>query len=191
MCRECFPRHRLRRKPLVSDSGMHHGTCIMHVPWCMSGSLTRGGRKTVPGIPGACATCNLRIWQEAHESMCRVHYGCCWSSLMMRNTSVEHTSSWGAFLQPNRIFVFWLKSYWSLFLRVQLPVSQHLFMQWLGTVQVTSHYLDKWWPSSLTFICTIRLQAYTPGTCVTNTKRLLAESLADAKTSANHSQAFC
>ena len=30
-------------KPLVSDPGMHHGTCVTHVSWCMSGSLTRGG----------------------------------------------------------------------------------------------------------------------------------------------------
>ena len=22
---------------------MHHGTCVTHMPWCMSGSLTRGG----------------------------------------------------------------------------------------------------------------------------------------------------
>ena len=43
-CRGRFPRHRLKRKPLVSDPGMHHGTCVTHVPWCMSGSLTRGGR---------------------------------------------------------------------------------------------------------------------------------------------------
>ena len=35
---------------------MHHGTCVAHVPWCMSGSLTRGGGENVPGIPGACAT---------------------------------------------------------------------------------------------------------------------------------------
>ena len=34
-----------------------------HVPWCMSGSLTRGGGKDVPSIPGACAN---RIWQVAH-----------------------------------------------------------------------------------------------------------------------------
>ena len=27
-----------------------------HVPWCMSGLLTRGGGENVPGIPGACAT---------------------------------------------------------------------------------------------------------------------------------------
>ena len=43
-CRERFPRHQLQRKPLVSNPGMHHGTCVVHVPWCMSGSLTRGGR---------------------------------------------------------------------------------------------------------------------------------------------------
>ena len=57
--RECFPRHRLQRKPLVSDTGMHHGTCVTHVPWCMSGSLTRRGRENVPGIPGACTTRNF------------------------------------------------------------------------------------------------------------------------------------
>ena len=28
--------------PLVSDPGMHHGTCVMHVPWCIPGSLTSG-----------------------------------------------------------------------------------------------------------------------------------------------------
>ena len=26
----------------VSDPDMHHGTCVMHVPWCMPGSLTSG-----------------------------------------------------------------------------------------------------------------------------------------------------
>ena len=36
-CRESFPRHWLQRKCLVSDPSMHH------VPWCMSGSLARGG----------------------------------------------------------------------------------------------------------------------------------------------------
>ena len=44
MCRECrerFPHHRVQRKPLVSDPGMHHGTCITHLPWCMSGYASR------------------------------------------------------------------------------------------------------------------------------------------------------
>ena len=58
-CRERFPRHRLHRKPLVSDPGMHHDTCVTHVPWCMSGSLTRGGGGNVPGTPGACTTRNF------------------------------------------------------------------------------------------------------------------------------------
>ena len=61
-----FPRRRFQRKPLVSDPDMHHGTCVTHVPWCMSGSLTCGDGENVPGIP-ACASTNLRIWQEAHE----------------------------------------------------------------------------------------------------------------------------
>ena len=59
-CRERFPRHRLQRKPPVGDPGMHHGTCVMHVPWCMSGSLTRSDGENVPGIPGACAIRNFK-----------------------------------------------------------------------------------------------------------------------------------
>ena len=59
MRRERFPHYRLQRKPLVRDPGMHHGTCMMHVPWCMSGSLTCGCGENIPGIPGACATRNF------------------------------------------------------------------------------------------------------------------------------------
>ena len=70
-CRERFSRHWLRRKPLVSDPAMHHGTCVTHVPWCMSVSLTRGGGENVPGLPGACATRNftnlLRGSWKSHE----------------------------------------------------------------------------------------------------------------------------
>ena len=62
-----FPRRRFQMKPLVSDPGMHHGTCVTHVPWCMSGSLTCGDGENVPGIPGACAPTILHIWQEAHD----------------------------------------------------------------------------------------------------------------------------
>ena len=58
-CRERFIRHQFQRRSLVSDPGMHHGTCVAHVPWCMSGSLTRGCVENVPGIPGSCATHNL------------------------------------------------------------------------------------------------------------------------------------
>ena len=54
-----FPRHRFQRKPLVIDPDMHHGTCVKHVPWCMSGSITNDGGENVPSIPGACATRNF------------------------------------------------------------------------------------------------------------------------------------
>ena len=66
-CLERFPHRRLQRKPPVSNPGMHHGTCVTHVPWCMSGSLTLGGGENVPGIPSACAPAILRIWYEARE----------------------------------------------------------------------------------------------------------------------------
>ena len=58
-CRERFLRHRFQTKPLVSDRDMHHGTCVTHVMWCMSRSLTWGGRANVPGILSACATRNF------------------------------------------------------------------------------------------------------------------------------------
>ena len=63
-----FPCCRLQRKLLVSDPGMHHGTCVTHVPWCMSGLLACDGGVNVPGILGACAPAIFRIWQEAHGS---------------------------------------------------------------------------------------------------------------------------
>ena len=51
-CQERFP-----PPPRVSDPDMHHGTCVTHVPWCMSGSLTSGflwnrlRGKTFPAFP--------------------------------------------------------------------------------------------------------------------------------------------
>ena len=65
-CRERFPTRRLQRKSIVSDPGMHHGTCVTHVPWCISGSLTCGGGGNVPGIPGACALAILCTWEDTH-----------------------------------------------------------------------------------------------------------------------------
>ena len=76
-----FPRRRFQRKPLVSDPGMHHGTCVTHVPWCMSGSLTCGDGENVPGIPRACAPRTLRIWQEAHWQ------GCCHKLILAPNAA--------------------------------------------------------------------------------------------------------
>ena len=44
-----------------------------------------------------------------------------------------------------KIFEFRLRFRWNLFLRVQLPTSQHWFRLWLGAGQVTSHCLNKCW----------------------------------------------
>ena len=72
------------KETVVSDPGMHPGTCVTHVPWCMSGSLTCGSGENAPGIPGACTTRNVTYlvrdpWQLflAHTSsnlMCP-HFG--------------------------------------------------------------------------------------------------------------------
>ena len=84
-----FPRHRLQRKPLVSNPDMHHGTCVTHVPWCMSGSLTRGGGENVPGIPGACANLNIfGIWQEARGDFAHASYH---ATQVSRNSNETNT----------------------------------------------------------------------------------------------------
>ena len=54
------------------------------------------------------------------------------------------------------ILYFFFKFRWSWFLRVQLTKSQHWFRKWLGADQATSHYLNQWWPTSLTHICGTR-----------------------------------
>ena len=59
---EC--RERFSRPPRVSKPDMHHGTCIMYIPWCMPRSLISGflwsrWREYVPGITGACANRNF------------------------------------------------------------------------------------------------------------------------------------
>ena len=43
------------------------------------------------------------------------------------------------------LFQFYLKFHRSLFLRTQLTIWQHWFRYWLGTIQVTGHYLNQWW----------------------------------------------
>ena len=62
--------HRFQRKPLVSDPGMHHDTCVTHVPWRMSGLLTRGSGENAPGIPGACTTRNLTYLSRGPLNAC-------------------------------------------------------------------------------------------------------------------------
>ena len=44
-----------------------------------------------------------------------------------------------------KMFEFWLKFHWRLFLRFQLTINHPWFRWWLGGHQATSHYLNKWW----------------------------------------------
>ena len=54
--------------PQVGDPGMHHGTCVTHVPWCMPRSLTssflwnRRRAKPFPAFPAHAQPAILRIW---------------------------------------------------------------------------------------------------------------------------------
>ena len=69
-CRERFP---------LTDIDMHHGTCVTHVPWCTSGSLTiwflgSWCRRKLSQHSRACATLNFPylvrgpwpIWKKRH-----------------------------------------------------------------------------------------------------------------------------
>ena len=76
-CLERFPRHRLQRKPLVSDPGM-------------SGSLTGGGGENVPSFPSACATCDFTYlaWIPCYKArFCGQRKG-------MRNDSIHVSRSY-------------------------------------------------------------------------------------------------
>ena len=82
-----FSRHRHQRKPQVSDSGMHHGTSVTHVPWYMLGSLTPNEGENGPGIPGACATRNFTClvngpWVDINTDWGTIHLQWIISKLM-------------------------------------------------------------------------------------------------------------
>ena len=133
-----FPRRRFQRKLLVSDPGMHHGTCVTHVPWCMSGSLTCGDGENVPGIPGACAPAILRIWQEAHSI--QLHYVGFTNGTIILNAM--------NFLWWRKLMLIYLyncckkvNSLWAGDAIYLLDLSQHWLRSWLVP----------WWHQSLTW----------------------------------------
>ena len=76
-------------KSIVSDPSMHHGTCVTHVPWCMWGSLTRGGGEKVPGIPGRCATRNFTYLVRGPRMNNGCQVGVFWDEIV-QNGHVDH-----------------------------------------------------------------------------------------------------
>ena len=73
---------------------MHHGTCVTHVPWCMSGSLTRGGGETFPAFTVHAQPAILQIWQEARGQclgLCHLTPTRChpWSTIRSDNRNYQ------------------------------------------------------------------------------------------------------
>ena len=115
-----FSRHRLLRKPPVSDPDMHHGTYITQVPWCMSGTPNRGGGEK---FPAHAQPANLRIWQEAH-----------WAS-----ARAQAEAMWAIYLHcPGQ---------WTQAIRVQLATLDllNVWIYCLGLFGIRNHLRNWWW----------------------------------------------
>ena len=78
------------------------------------------------------------LWYSSNGNAYLTHWG---REKMdaISQTTFSNAFSWMKMLEYR------LKFHWSLFLRVQLTISQHWFRQWLGALQATSHYLKQWW----------------------------------------------
>ena len=128
------PRRRFQREQLVSDPGMPHGTCVTHVPWCMSGSRTRGVGENVPGIPGACAHAILAIWQEARthfEAISPMHSpadarkGCIRSLSLTENSARIRTIKNDIVLAGTSACAHWLQVYITISI-INAPLSTRI-----------------------------------------------------------------
>ena len=64
---------------------MHHGTCVTHVSWCMSGSLTRGGEETFRTFP---AYVQPAIYVSGKNSMARLTFMMKGTSMITKQTSL-------------------------------------------------------------------------------------------------------
>ena len=145
------------KESLVSDPGMHHGTCVTHVPWCESGSLTRGDGENVPGLPGACATRNFvylvrgPCWRTlCGLSLIFLHDGVI--SFTMTRYSVRFI---GVFRRPTFIFGTWHIPKTIL----NLPNQRGYLVKELmnDTPQTSSSYNYKFrW--EITLMCLLRLE---------------------------------
>ena len=72
------------KETVVSNTDMHHGTCLTHGAWWMSGSLTTATGKTFPAFPAHVQPTILLIWQEAHWWMTFTSFllNCLWSDII-------------------------------------------------------------------------------------------------------------
>ena len=122
---------------------MHHGTCVTHVSWCMSGSLTCGGRENVPRIPDECATrtlamrnprllmpsplCHLHIWHWAGRIPWPLFPQKSFSTISVLAVFIKNTVTLKYIL--NIIYMF---NIWSHEVKVTYRASQHPFLNELN-----------------------------------------------------------
>ena len=92
----------------------------------------------------------LLCWHSPWFGSVLTHWG--WDKM----AAFSHTTFSKAFSWMKN-YEFRFKFHWSLFLRVQFPISELWFRKWLGTKQATSHYLNQWWPSLLMHIYVTQL----------------------------------
>ena len=72
--------------PRVSNPDMHHGTCVTHVPWCMSGSLTRGflwSRWRGKRSRHYRRMCNLQFYVSGKRPIAWIRFPHYWSFLVL------------------------------------------------------------------------------------------------------------
>ena len=135
---------------------MHHGTCVTHVPWCMSGSLVPDGGENVPGIPGACAPAIFSYLARGPSPCCcpNKHWGRDKMAAILQTT-------FSNLFHSVVIVVFWLMfHWWHLFPQIKnMPIY---YMKTLATEAVISGR-DKWLHP--TEYCGMQLQIPVWDTC--------------------------
>ena len=99
-----------------------------------------GGQMNIAGSPRP--SHNIWHWMRAKEIKTRLTHLPLDKMAAISQAIFSDAFSW------MKIFIFWSKFHWNLFLRVQLTITQH-FVPSL----VPSHYLNQCWPDSLTHIC--------------------------------------
>ena len=90
------------------------------------------------------STCPF-FWNETLNSRLFTH--------LSRDKMANSLHTFSNVLSWMKIFLLWFKYHWNSLPMVQLKMIQHHFRKWLGANQVTSHYLNQWWPSFVMHIC--------------------------------------
>ena len=124
----CFSKMAIMSGPLLKPM-MHYGNWHTDTVKCLSITMFNTLR------PG-------QNWSYfAHDTFKCIFF----NTLRPRQNGRHFQMTFSNAISWMKIDEFRLRFHWSLFQRFQLTIFQHWFGQWLGAVQVTSHYLNQWW----------------------------------------------